>query len=107
MTEHFVPPGDCPICGEFVPRGAKACRECGSCDKTGWNEDAAYDHLDLPDEAHEEESPNRRAPAKILRATWWRWAALALVIALAWLYWLEVRGALPRVPAPTGEPRRK
>ena len=46
----FRPPGDCPACGEFVPKGSYACRECGADDKSGWKEDDSYDGLDLPDE---------------------------------------------------------
>jgi hypothetical protein len=39
----------CPVCGEDVPAGAKACPECGACEKSGWNEDeASHDGLDLP-----------------------------------------------------------
>lgn len=34
----------CPNCGETVPAGAAACLECGSDERTGWNEDeAVYD----------------------------------------------------------------
>jgi hypothetical protein len=41
----------CPVCGEDVPPGAKACPECGACEKSGWNEDeVSQDGLDLPDE---------------------------------------------------------
>jgi RNA polymerase subunit RPABC4/transcription elongation factor Spt4 len=37
-------PFDCPNCGAEVPAGAAACPECGSDEKTGWNEDdAVYD----------------------------------------------------------------
>ncbi|NEQ69196.1 MAG: hypothetical protein F6K21_27660 [Symploca sp. SIO2D2] len=50
MNEKFTPPGDCPVCGAFVPRGALSCDECGSCSDTGWNEEAFYDGLDLPTE---------------------------------------------------------
>jgi hypothetical protein len=39
----------CPVCGERVPAGAAACRECGSDETTGWSEDTLYDGLDLPD----------------------------------------------------------
>lgn len=47
----FKPPGQCPACGEWVPRGAAACDDCGACHKSGWKSDAhAYDGLDLPDE---------------------------------------------------------
>ena len=47
----FRPPGQCPVCGEWVPRGAVACDDCGACAKSGWKDDAAAtDGLDLPDE---------------------------------------------------------
>lgn len=37
-------PFDCPNCGAEVPVNAKACPECGSDEKTGWNEEGAvYD----------------------------------------------------------------
>lgn len=45
----FKPPGQCPACGEWVPRGAVACNDCGACAKSGWKEDAdTYDGVDLP-----------------------------------------------------------
>ena len=49
--ENFVPPGDCPVCGEHVEEGFDSCRSCGSCPQSGWSEDAAYDGLDLPAES--------------------------------------------------------
>ncbi len=48
--EKFVPPGDCPVCGEYVEEGSTACKSCGSCPQSGWSEDTAYDGLDLPDD---------------------------------------------------------
>ncbi len=83
MASRFAPPGDCPVCGEFVPKGARACRECGSCERTGWSEEAEYDHLDLPDAAWEDDdgkAPRRPAASGWLTAGWWRWVALALVV---------------------------
>jgi uncharacterized membrane protein YvbJ len=47
-VEKFVPPGDCPVCGEHVEEGSASCQSCGSCRQSGWSEDAAYDGLDLP-----------------------------------------------------------
>ncbi len=44
-------PATCPNCGTDVPRKARACPECGACEKTGWSEAADYDGLDLPDES--------------------------------------------------------
>ena len=44
-------PAVCPVCGEDVPPNSPACPECGSDERTGWNDDSAYlDGLDLPDE---------------------------------------------------------
>ncbi len=41
-------PFTCPVCGEEVPLNAKACPECGACEKSGWS--GAPDGLDLPGE---------------------------------------------------------
>jgi RNA polymerase subunit RPABC4/transcription elongation factor Spt4 len=52
------PPFDCPNCGAEVPAGTKSCPECGSDEKTGWNEDAAiYDGagLEVPSEFNHDE----------------------------------------------------
>ena len=46
----FRPPGDCPNCGDYVDASAEACPSCGSCPRTGWNDDADYDALDLPED---------------------------------------------------------
>lgn len=47
----FKPPGQCPACGEWVPRGVAACDDCGACAKSGWKADAnIYDGIDLPEE---------------------------------------------------------
>lgn len=51
----------CPVCGELVPAGAAACRECGSDETTGWSEDTLYDGLDLPDPGYGEEASPRGA----------------------------------------------
>jgi hypothetical protein len=40
----------CPNCGAVVPPKAKACPECGSCEETGWSEEASSSGLDLPDD---------------------------------------------------------
>jgi len=50
-VENFVPPGDCPVCGEHVEEGSASCQSCGSCPQSGWSEDAVYDGLDLPAES--------------------------------------------------------
>jgi hypothetical protein len=44
-------PENCPVCGEDVPRNARACPGCGADEKSGWNPDAhIQDGLDLPDQ---------------------------------------------------------
>ncbi|MHA3771668.1 zinc-ribbon domain-containing protein [Verrucomicrobiota bacterium sgz303538] len=51
MPRKFQPPEICPVCGEDVPRNAKACPECGADERTGWKEGAMEESgLDLPDE---------------------------------------------------------
>jgi glutaredoxin len=47
----FVPPGDCPNCGETVPAGAAACPYCGADERTGWSEDTYLDGIELPEDA--------------------------------------------------------
>ena len=51
MSSAFTPPESCPVCGEAVPRHAKACPGCGADERSGWDEEATrYDGLDLADE---------------------------------------------------------
>ena len=83
----FKPPGDCPICGEFVPRGLVSCPACGSCAKSGWREEAGYDGLDLPDAPEDfnyddfvaREFGGRQKGRQLPNNFWW-WVALALLI---------------------------
>ena len=67
----FTPPLECPVCGEAVPRDARACPGCGSDERSGWNEEATrYDGLDLPDEAFADgDGPS--APRRGLPAWFW------------------------------------
>lgn len=75
MPRDFVPPTECPVCGEAVPRGARACPGCGADERSGWNEDAArYDGLDLPDSAFADES--KVAPR---RSSGWLWPIVGFV----------------------------
>jgi hypothetical protein len=65
MPRIFIPPTECPVCGEAVPRGARACPGCGADERSGWNEEATrYDGLDLPGAAYDDErahTPVRRS----------------------------------------------
>ena len=66
----FVPPGECPACGEHVPAGARACPACGADARTGWSEDTLYDGLDLPDEAFEDDASSGRRSPRAAARTW-------------------------------------
>lgn len=61
----------CPHCGAPLSPRAVACRECGSDRETGWNPDADYLSVDLPEEPLE----SGRGPA-------WRTVAVLCVIAM-------------------------
>jgi hypothetical protein len=81
MARDFTPPETCPVCGEDVPRGARACPGCGADERSGWNEDAArYDGLDLPDAAFTEETD--RAARRQHGAGLWVLVAIGLLILL-------------------------
>jgi len=86
-----VKPETCPNCGAEVPRGAKACPECGSCEKTGWSDQAAYDGLDLPDDEfnYDEfvrgEFGGQGQTRTRLRWLWWVAGAIAFSAFLALL----------------------
>lgn len=71
MPREFIPPETCPVCGEDVPRGARACPGCGADERSGWNEEAArYDGLDLPDSAFADESTERAVRKTHGRGLW-------------------------------------
>ncbi len=89
---RFRPPGDCPNCGGEVRRNAMACPQCGATHEAGWNDDTAYDGLDLPDEAFEDDDRPRVDPRKRARKPGlhpaWIAVAIALLAALtAWIWW--------------------
>ena len=80
-------PQSCPVCGAPVPAGAKACRECGADERTGWDEEATrYDGLDLPDSAFDRDEPLRDAGLKPRRVPkgipiyWWLVGLVLLLI---------------------------
>ena len=84
---RFKPPGQCPNCGEWVPRGAVACGDCGSCAKSGWNASADYDGLDLPDDDDFDyddfiEREFGSGTGKVGKSRLWWWVALALLLSL-------------------------
>jgi hypothetical protein len=81
-------PDVCPNCGELVPDNAKACPGCGSCEETGWSDDARADQLGIPSESFdydeyvkrefEGENPKRKFGAL------WTVTAIVLLGAFAW-----------------------
>ncbi|CAN5595394.1 hypothetical protein BH20VER1_BH20VER1_14000 [soil metagenome] len=51
MASPPAPPEVCPVCGEGVPRNARACPKCGADHRSGWRDDAAiYDGVDVEEE---------------------------------------------------------
>jgi hypothetical protein len=54
----------CPHCGGEIKRSAKACRHCGSDDRTGWSEDTYLDGVDLPEEGGYEDGLEAEGFAK-------------------------------------------
>ena len=82
-------PEYCPNCGAPVPRGAKACPECGSDEKTGWSEYAHVGGLNLPDEEFDHEEFTRRefgAGEIRPRGISWFWWIAALLLASFFLW---------------------
>lgn len=78
----------CPVCGADVPRKAKACPECGACEKSGWSEDAPLDGLDLPDTDYTTGRSLTGPPGRSdtpLRQRLWMIVALLVLLALLWL----------------------
>jgi hypothetical protein len=45
----------CPHCGEPIEEDAPSCPHCGSDNETGWNPEAEYLSLDLPDDDDEDD----------------------------------------------------
>ena len=90
--KRFRPPGQCPVCGEWVYRGHVVCAECGACEKSGWKAEGGYDGLDLPDpdeafdyEAFVEKEFGGGTEQRIGEGKWarvWWWAAVAVLGAM-------------------------
>lgn len=76
----------CPVCGEEVSPNAKACPECGACDKSGWRiASRDEDGLNLPDDDFDYDrfvsEEFGRGPKKTLPQ--WFWVIVAAVLLLA------------------------
>jgi hypothetical protein len=86
MTADWVA---CPHCGERIRRDAKACRHCGSDERTGWSESTYLDGIDLPEEGDYDAGLERegfRKPAA--GAGRWLTGAVATLLILLFLAWL-------------------
>lgn len=84
-----MPPETCPNCDAIVPRGAKACPECGSDENTGWSESAYASNLGLPDDnfdynefVKEEFNSGLARP----RGIHWIWWVSAVLLTVAFLF---------------------
>jgi hypothetical protein len=92
---------DCPHCGEPLDDDASSCPHCGSDFETGWNPDAEYYGVELPEE--DEPAPPGARPAggavrpRELRAG--HLGSLCLVAAAALLFFWVVALTLPDRPA--------
>jgi hypothetical protein len=84
-------PEICPQCGAEVPPRARACPECGSCEATGWSDNAHADRLGLPDESFDydefvrEEFGPPSARSRRRNWFWWTVTVILLVILLRYL----------------------
>ncbi|MBX3737675.1 MAG: zinc ribbon domain-containing protein [Candidatus Didemnitutus sp.] len=88
VKNSFQSPSECPVCGAAVPRGARACPECGADERSGWNEDdARYDGLDLPDEAFDDGRSPKPAARRNANVVWSVVASLViLAVILAFVF---------------------
>jgi hypothetical protein len=86
-------PDVCPQCGTEIPAGSLSCPECGSCEKTGWSEQAREQSLDLPDThfsydeyVEQEFGESREPPRHSRRAGWIVVTTVLLLAVLGWAY---------------------
>jgi hypothetical protein len=88
-----MPPETCPNCGADVPRKAKACPECGACEKTGWSDEHQSGDLGLPEEEfnYEEFVKREFGARKALPygISWYWWVVSLLLVGV--LIWLILR----------------
>lgn len=85
---------ECPHCGEPIEDDADRCPHCGSDAETGWNPDAEYESLDLPDA---ELTPEGSGQPEL---RWDRLVSAAVVgVAAASFIWIGI-GAYPSLLLP-------
>lgn len=85
---------ECPNCGAEVPSRARACPECGSCERTGWSPRADVDGPGMPDDEFDydefvaREFGARRAVPRGGKFFWWLIAVVVLIaFALTLVRW--------------------
>jgi len=84
--------GYCPNCGASVPEDAQACPECGSCEDTGWSEQAKYERIGVEYEdtfdydTYVGETFEDR-PARGQSPMQWVWMIVALLLVALFLKW--------------------
>lgn len=83
----------CPVCGADVPRRAKACPDCGACEKSGWSQDRYLDGVNLPGEDFGDGHFHGRLLGGPSRQTLIQrlWIAVAIIIVIA-MAWMTLRG---------------
>jgi len=77
MSSRPPPPDVCGNCGAAIPRGARACPECGADERTNWGEGSVYDGLDLPGGEEVGEPPTFGRPPGWRHPLQWYWLAAA------------------------------
>ena len=78
---ELLAPDECAQCGTAIPRGAAACPECGSDERTGWRERSIYDGLDLPDDAGDAPLPGATEPdRRWMNGFKWYWFVMAVLL---------------------------
>ena len=77
----------CPVCGADVPRRAKACPDCGACEKSGWSENRYLDGVDLPGEDWDGRgsSSRRLGNGGSKSKVQWLWMVVAVLIVIAFV----------------------
>jgi len=91
MPERPPAPRECANCGASIPRGARACPECGADERTGWRETSLYDGLELPGEDDRDDSTTHPSSREVNGLAWYWWAAGVLVLLLIGLTFLGLR----------------
>jgi hypothetical protein len=82
-------PETCPNCGAAVPRNARACPECGSCEETGWSDQAQSGGLGLPEENFDyrdfvkQEFGGKESVPRGISRFWWVIAIVVLALIIA------------------------